>query len=485
MFNIGEPVEAGPAQSRTSTNIVRRRDHNSAEQPSDAARPQTPAFFLRPAVFTVADKPIHQGTGGASDKLPSPGGMVTLISQASSKPSYNADPTRQSEAQLPPTELDLYTQLMAVVAGPETFHLLLNRRPEDLRCVLDFLQYLLSLSKLGESVRRQTLTVLLRLSTSSGLYPRSFDLRGDQPTSSKMVTTAPSSYGDIETGFIGNGKVCLKILRAPLEKSQGLKSFIREIVILGQLRHPSILPFFGVHDLGINRRKICLVSPWMENGNLNDYLLASPEVDRLLLMRDILSGLKYIHSMMIAHGDLKSANILITHCGRACLGDFGLASISGTELSRYPSLETTGHQGASYRFEAPELILHITTDKIHRTTASDIYAIGCVFYEVFTGKLPFYEAPTPAAVILRLGEGGKPTKPVGAALDHCIARGMTDLVWSIIESCWSSDADRRPTASRLLSMAFFTGLEDNRAEESLQCAPERCAFDYSNEPDSA
>lgn len=76
------------------------------------------------------------------------------------------------------------------------------------------------------------------------------------------------------------------------------------------------------------------------------------------------------------------ANILITSCGRACLADFGLASVNNTESVRFDVLETTGHEDATPRYEAPELFLGDDNSRVHRTTASDMYAFGCVCYEV-------------------------------------------------------------------------------------------------------
>lgn len=74
------------------------------------------------------------------------------------------------------------------------------------------------------------------------------------------------------------------------------------------------------------------------------------------------------------------ANILITLCGRACLADFGLASVNNTESVRFDVLETTGHEDATARYEAPELLQG--NSRVHRTTASDMYAFGCICYEV-------------------------------------------------------------------------------------------------------
>lgn len=114
---------------------------------------------------------------------------------------------------------------------------------------------------------------------------------------------------------------------------------------------------------------------------------------------------------MVVHGDLKGvmtyylplrgpvliqillqANVLVTLGGRACLADFGLASVNNTEAVRFAVLETTGHEDATPRYEAPELLYREDEGNIHRTTASDMYAFGCVCYEVRQCQLSIAES---------------------------------------------------------------------------------------------
>lgn len=71
----------------------------------------------------------------------------------------------------------------------------------------------------------------------------------------------------------------------------------------------------------------------------------------------------------------------MTKSGRACLADLGLATLNDVEAIRFAMLESSGHRGGTPRWEAPEL-LDDSEDVIHRTPASDMYAFGCVCYEV-------------------------------------------------------------------------------------------------------
>ncbi|KAJ7687792.1 kinase-like domain-containing protein [Mycena olivaceomarginata] len=117
-----------------------------------------------------------------------------------------------------------------------------------------------------------------------------------------------------------------------------------------KLSHPNLLPFFGLYVLD-NRPS--LISPWMDNGDLKNFLNNAPsDINCIALITDVAMGLEYLHRNNVVHGDLKTANILVTPSGRACIADFGLASIvdeltlkmtfssrggmAGTSLSKLP-----------------------------------------------------------------------------------------------------------------------------------------------------
>ncbi|KAJ7828484.1 kinase-like domain-containing protein [Mycena olivaceomarginata] len=202
-----------------------------------------------------------------------------------------------------------------------------------------------------------------------------------------------------------------------------LKQFGREALIWQQLSHPNVLPFLGLYTLD---GRLCLVSPWMENGHLQQYLKkARSDIDRLSLIMDVALGLEYLHANNVVHGDLKAVlcllsvvhflihasssqpNILVTSSGRACIADFGLSSIIDAIV-----------RAGTVRYQAPELLSGDSSNHF----VSDIYAFACLCYEILTGKLPFFEIvnditvgikdcwlqersdrPTMAQIIQRLG----------------------------------------------------------------------------------
>ncbi|KAK1230088.1 Rho guanine nucleotide exchange factor [Marasmius sp. AFHP31] len=120
---------------------------------------------------------------------------------------------------------------------------------------------------------------------------------------------AGGGFGDVWKGRVANEIVCLKVVKIYLasDVQQLLKEYMREAIVWQQLRHPNLLPFVGMYYLGEGQGQLCLVSPWMEQGNLVTFLKNAPPewVDRTRLAYDVASGLAHLHSMKIVHGDMK------------------------------------------------------------------------------------------------------------------------------------------------------------------------------------
>ncbi|EKM75153.1 hypothetical protein AGABI1DRAFT_132508 [Agaricus bisporus var. burnettii JB137-S8] len=169
----------------------------------------------------------------------------------------------------------------------------------------------------------------------------------------------------------------LKVVRLyqKLKVEDLLKAHAREAILWSSLRHPNIVPFHGIYYFQ-SRQRICLVSPWMGNGDIVDYLERVPEAPRKPFIYDIANGLHYLHSQNIVHGDLKGRNVLNDDHRCACIADFGLSTIVTDETLGFVAT-TTGTSGHTTRWASPELL----EDDARPTTASDIWAFGCVCYE--------------------------------------------------------------------------------------------------------
>ncbi|KAG8891895.1 hypothetical protein FRB99_003257 [Tulasnella sp. 403] len=207
-----------------------------------------------------------------------------------------------------------------------------------------------------------------------------------------------------------------------------------EVATWKQLTHPNILPFLGT---GSDKQNLLyLISPWMDNGSLHDYIVKKPRCDRIRFLRETAEALVFVHDMGIIHGDLKAQNILVSQTEHALLCDFNL---SKQELT----LTIAGLKGTgSLPFQSPEL-----WEGASRTRATDVYAFGMTIYQVLSGKVPFEQYKTHAALlgaILKRGE--VPPKTPDAS-----PSGMSyERYWGIAERCWNREADERPTMSTIL-----------------------------------
>ncbi|KAJ8083227.1 Rho guanine nucleotide exchange factor [Marasmius tenuissimus] len=293
---------------------------------------------------------------------------------------------------------------------------------------------------LSPELRSPIFTAMLRLSKNSGLYPTCLSIQnvkkmGDYPI-------AAGGFGDVWKGTIGDSSelVCLKVVKVYL-KSDLVKltnEYLREAILWRQLKHPNVLPFFGIYRLE-HTQQLCLISPWMEKGNLVEFLKATKreDVDHYTLVFDVTSGLAYLHSRKIVHGDLKGLNILITCSFRACIADFGLSRITDTNGLRITA-STTRPVGTA-RWLAPELLV----ENGRPSKESDMYSYACVCHEIFTGLQPFPELANEMTVALNVVQGKRPSRPEGAP-------ELSDAMWALMNVCWGANPSSRPSASHVL-----------------------------------
>ncbi|KAF8063442.1 kinase-like domain-containing protein [Lyophyllum atratum] len=221
------------------------------------------------------------------------------------------------EVPMDPMVSALIVRLEEVFLDRVLYRRLLSCHGPSAQNLLDSFQWVLDVSELDPMFRRKLIVATQRLSAGSSLYPVCYELkdvvRGDQ-----FPVTA-GGLADIYKGTLYGQDVCIKAIRV-YERDQVehiLKRFSKEAILWGQLSHPNTLPVYGLYRL---QTRICIVSPWMEAGDITKYLKSRPEAARLPLASlaiDVAQGLSYLHSNAIIHGDLKGPNILIDDEGRA------------------------------------------------------------------------------------------------------------------------------------------------------------------------
>ncbi|XP_006463185.1 hypothetical protein AGABI2DRAFT_224842 [Agaricus bisporus var. bisporus H97] len=250
-------------------------------------------------------------------------------------------------------------------------------------------------------------------------------------------------FCDIHRGRYKGQAICLKVVRLyqKLKVEDLLKAHAREAILWSSLRHPNIVPFHGIYYFQ-SRQRICLVSPWMGNGDIVDYLERVPEAPRKPFIYDIANGLHYLHSQNVVHGDLKGRNVLIDDHRCACIADFGLSTIVTDETLGFVAT-TTGTSGHTTRWASPELL----EDDARPTTASDIWAFGCVCYEVLAGLSP-YAGCSDVQVISKLMKSDLPARLDEATLD--VDGKLNRHLRRLVARCWSIEAKARPRCRGIL-----------------------------------
>ncbi|KAJ7249440.1 kinase-like domain-containing protein [Mycena rebaudengoi] len=315
----------------------------------------------------------------------------------------------------------------------------LTYRGTDAQTLLDLLQDFLDLDSFSV-VKPLIFKALCSLSRVSGLHPRCFALTELEKVGQQV---GGGGFGDIWKGLVGGQIVCVKIMRifGDHDVQTLLKEFGREAIIWRQLCHPNLLPFFGLYHL---ENRLCLVSPWMENGNVMEFLRKEPlNIGRLSLILDVALGLEYLHEQKIVHGDLKGINILVTPSQRACIADFGLSSIVNAMTLRLTTSTATANRGTA-RYQAPELF-QPGEEETTKTFESDIYSFACVCYEILTGRLPFYEFPNDLKIMLEVIAGKRPSRSLS-----CSGTIALDTLWELLQKCWDGQAEKRPTAAQIV-----------------------------------
>jgi serine/threonine protein kinase len=214
------------------------------------------------------------------------------------------------------------------------------------------------------------------------------------------------------------GQVAVKVMHPGLAGALDNERFRREMAIAGSLDHPLIIPLL---DSGNAGNVPYYIMPVVEGESLFARLERErrlPLGDALDITRDVASALGYAHSRGILHRDVKPENILMAG-PRALVADFGLARAIGA--ADYTKLTETGILVGTAYYMSPEQ-LREDRDLDQRT---DIYALGCILYEMLTGGPPFVGRTLTETITRILRSPVSPIPGTPPAVDRAIAQALS------------------------------------------------------------
>ncbi|KAF8702215.1 hypothetical protein AX14_014460 [Amanita brunnescens Koide BX004] len=257
----------------------------------------------------------------------------------------------------------------------------------DVKNLLDFMLYLLRngyLSNLGAQLEanRRARRLMLKVVSETPVIPKSLFITG-VTVNVDVSCIAAGGFGLVFKGELQGKLVALKILHKFSHKSV---DFCREALTWRSLDHKFVLPLLGVYKDHLSSQ-LFLVSPYMKNGTLAQWRKeADPSATEIKdCILEVAQGIQYIHSEGVVHGDIRGDNILLDASFHVQIADFG--------LTRHLEATVTQSGARHQNFAAPELFGDWDSEddasddaqSRARTQNSDVYAFGCLFYEIQFG----------------------------------------------------------------------------------------------------
>jgi serine/threonine-protein kinase len=226
--------------------------------------------------------------------------------------------------------------------------------------------------------------------------------------------------------------VAIKVLSEDFSRAFGPERFQREIAVLTRLVHPRIVPLI---DSGHSKWQLYYVMPFMAGDTLRVRLAREARLAPAVaasLAADIAEALAFAHRFGVIHRDVKPENVFAVGA-RGMLADFGIARVARDSEIGGPSYRTTaGVAVGTMAYMSPE---QASADAVI-DGRSDLYSLGCVLYELLTGKPPF-TGKTPLAVMTKhFSEAPQPLT------EHRVA--APPALEALLMRLLAKDPDRRP-----------------------------------------
>jgi mitogen-activated protein kinase kinase kinase len=229
------------------------------------------------------------------------------------------------------------------------------------------------------------------------------------------------------------------------KKKMMIEALKHEIGLLRELKHENIVQYLGSNsdDTHLN-----IFLEYVPGGSVATMLVNYGPLGESLItnfVRQILTGLSYLHSKDIIHRDIKGANILVDNKGSVKISDFGIskrveASTLLTPGSKKGAAQRVSLQGSVF-WMAPEVVRQTAY-----TRKADIWSLGCLIVEMLTGQHPHPNC-TQMQAIFKIGSPGEDTSPT-------IPDGISEDLKVFLAQTFLNEHEMRPSAEELLQSSF-------------------------------
>ncbi len=259
-------------------------------------------------------------------------------------------------------------------------------------------------------------------------------------------------------------QVAVKLLKRGLDSDEILRRFQAERQILANLSHPYVARFLdaGTSDDGLP----FFVMEYVEGEPITEYCDARKLTtrERLQLFRKVCEAIHVAHQSLVVHRDLKPANILVTEGGTPKLLDFGIAKLLSQEPGSLLTMTSLGSGPMTPRYASPEQLIGGPV-----TTATDVYSLGILLYELLTGHRPYRQTPSQPDQAARTVWDKNPPKPSSAVRGTEVVCSTDTGADLLTPEAVSRQRQEEPAALR----RKLRGDLDNIVLKALRKEPER------------
>lgn len=261
--------------------------------------------------------------------------------------------------------------------------------------------------------------------------------------------------------------VAIKFVALGMDTPESLARFRVERQVLASLQHPNIAMLLdgGTSEDG----RPYIVMEYVKGQPLLDYCQQHdlPVAERLKLFCSLCSAVHHAHQMLVIHRDIKPANVLVTEAGEPKLLDFGIAKLLSPDLTHGELPETlTLHRRLTPRYASPE---QIRGEPL--TTASDVYSLGVLLYELLTYASPYQTTGHSHAEVQRAVCEQEPARLSRAVADNPrLKRELSGDLDNIVSMALRKEPQRRYSSAQQLAediRRYLNGLPVTARDETI------------------